>query len=1112
MPGNLDRLHVGAGLVPARVGASPTPTSKIRSRFASLAVLALLLFAGPSQAQTAEPQPVLSGRVLDFDGRKPVAGATVRVAADPAAGVQADGEGRFRLPVTMSRRLELEVAAAGYLPKRVTIPGRQLVRGRPLTFLLNRAGTLRGKVVDLAGRPLAGAEVVAVVEAAVGKRLFDPSDTVADRGMTDAQGGFELRLLRPEQSYEVRASRAGAFPARERATVGDPATPPRSLTLVLAPARAARGRVQDPAGRPLASAEVTVRPALRPGAEESAAGTEGITVTSDEKGLFSIPECPAAEVELQVRKPGYASATLPALRIAAGAGPADLGAVTLRPGVKLAGRVVGAGKRAVPGAEVFVLDRPLGENEVDRALKGRKAAASTAADGSFAIGDLAQGEPVRLLVRAPGYLAAKVPSVRPPTAKPLLIPLETEAVLRGRVVDQSGEAVAGARIELRWQASLPENPEIRLGEPILREARAGADGRFELRGSPRGTVSLGVNAPGFVPIEGFEILLPRPAEAGELRLTLERGATLQGWVSTASGEPVPAVRVAAGGSTTNTDDDGTYTLEGVAAGKRDVLFIHPSYGRLVKPFSVGAGVNILNAAFDPGVEVTGRAVDENGKPVSGARILLASESRFELRRYQDVTGADGRFRLSPVVDGRYRLRASTEDWPESELPGTVVVAGEPLANLEITLDRGATLSGKVLGLEPADLAGVKVEARGDRGSTVAAWTDGQGRYEISSLHPGDWVVRATLWDGQRQVQARVPIARTDREVTRDLEFAKRLTLTAQVLFGEEPLPDAQVSLRGQRFAVERGATTDHEGRFRLDDLEADTYQVGVRHTRKMLVHNDQIELQGDREAVIRLEAATISGLVANSADGKPIAQASLSMRPLEGPEFLVTASTQADGRFTMYHVAPRRYRIEARAKGFAPAEQEVQVAGGEPLENLELRLTPTQGAKLLVRLASGQTPEFVHVLVRGPAGEVLLAESRRADRSGIVELTTLPTGTWEVFARAEGGALATGTLTVPSDPLSLTLAPAGRLRVRVPALATSDLIATLRLLGADGQPFWTLGPGGRSERQWTVIGGQASVDGLPAGAWTLQVEAADGQRWTGGVTASGLGEAAVTIE
>jgi hypothetical protein len=461
------------------------------------------------------------------------------------------------------------------------------------------------------------------------------------------------------------------------------------------------------------------------------------------------------------------------------------------------------------------------------------------------------------------------------------------------------------------------------------------------------------------------------------------------------------------------------------------------------------------------------------------------------------------------------LQATAEGFSEAELPGAVEVAGKALTDLEITLDRGAVLSGRILGLEPADLAGVEVEARSDRsdrGGTVAAWTDGRGRYEIRPLHPGDWLVQATLWDRQRQTQVRVPISRSDREVTRDLEFSKRLTLTVQVLFGDEPLPDAQVSLRGQRLAVERVATTDYEGRFRLDDLEPDTYRVGVRHSQKMLVHNDQIDLQGDREVVIRLQAATVGGLVVSAADGKPVAGALLTMRPVEGPEFLVTAATRADGRFVVYHVAPSRYRIEVRAQGFAPAEQEIQVAGGEALDSLEFRLAPAQGAKLRVRLASGQVPELVHVQVRGPSGGVVLAESRRADASGVVDLATLTPGTWEVFVQAAGGALATASLPVPSEPLAVTLAPAGRLRVRVPALTTSDLIATLRLLGLDQRPFWTLGPGGRIEQQWPLVGGTGTVDGVPAGTWTLQIETPDGQRWTGTATTSGAGESAVTIE
>lgn len=1058
---------------------------------------------------------LLSGQILDETGRKPIPGALVWATAEPGAFARTDAEGRFQVPAPGRRRFDLEALAPGHLLKKVPITRPQLASRKVGTITLPRTGTLRGKVVDPQGRPVLGAMVVAIPEGARGERVFDPSDPVADRAVTDAQGRFALNRLRPERGYEVRATRTGSFPAAQHATVGDPAAQPRNLTLVLAAARAVRGKVQDPAGRPIADAEVVLRPAFRPGLS-AGEDTEGLTARSDAKGVFAVPAAPAAEIELAVRKKGYAPVVLPAIRIPAEtrpAGPADLGVVTLRPGAKLTGRVVDHRGQAVPHAEIFTLAQPVGPNDTDRALKGRKPAASTAADGRFSVEDLAQAVPVHLVVRAAGFLIVQARSIRPPTPQPVTIRLEPEAVLRGRVVDEGGGPVAGARIDLRWQAYLPEEPDRPVGEPILRDTRSEADGRFELKGIPAGRVNVGAGAAGFAALEPIEVDLPRPAEAGELRLVLERGAVLQGRVTTAAGEPVPAVGVGAGGANAYTNDDGLYWLEGAQTGRGEVLFLHPSYGRLAKPFDIQPGVNVLDVAFDPGIEVSGRVVDDAGKPVSGARVELGSENRFDLKAYQDVTGDDGRFRLSPVVQGRYRLKAVAEGYSDTELRGTIAVAAEPVSNLEIVIDKGAMLSGNILGLSPEDLAQVSVEARSDEGDTVAAWTDGRGRYEIRSLHPGDWVVRAALWEDQRQAHVRVPISRSDREVTRDLEFEKRLRLTLQVLYDEEPLPDARVSLRGQRVAAERVATTDYEGRIELDDLAPDTYRVGLRHSQSMLIHNDQIDLQQDRDVVLRLQGATVGGLVVSAADGDPVAGALLALRPVEGPEYLITSTTKADGRFSVHRVQPGRYRVEVRAQGFAPAEQELQVAGGQVVDNLEFRLKPAQGVRLQVRLASGHTPELVHLQVRDPAGATILAETRHSIEPGIFELSMLPAGSWTLYIRADGGALATTGLVVPStEPLTVTLPPAGKLNVRVPALVTSDQIGTVRLLGPNQQPFWTIGPGGAIVQQWQLVGGKAILDGVPAGTWILQVETPDGQRWQGAATTAGAAEAAVVIE
>jgi hypothetical protein len=93
----------------------------------------------------------------------------------------------------------------------------------------------------------------------------------------------------------------------------------------------------------------------------------------------------------------------------------------------------------------------------------------------------------------------------------------------------------------------------------------------------------------------------------------------------------------------------------------------------------------------------------------------------------------------------------------------------------------------------------------------------------------------------------------------------------------------------------------------------------------------------------------------------------------------------------------------------------------------------------------------------------------------------------------------------------MTLPPAGRLHVRIPELASENLLATLRLLRQDQEPFWTLGPGGEIEQVWTLRGGKATVQGVPAGAWSVVAEAPDGRVWLGSVVMPGTGEAAISL-
>lgn len=1071
---------------------------------------------GPEEVLVLADPIVLSGRVTGRAGAQPLSGALVSFALDPGAFVLTDAEGRYRLVAPDVQALTLEARARLHLPRaaRVTQPKT----GRAPTLSLSRAVSLQGLVVDPQGAPVPGAGLAAVLEPG-GKNgpAGELADLAAGRGITDAAGRFELRRLLPGAFYELRTGKPGYLPAASRTVAPEPARGAQPLRIVLSPARSARGRVVDAQGLPVAGAEVRLAPSPLPGQHspaakraEPAVEEDPFAARTDARGHFAIAQVPAAQVNLTARKRNHAPSLVRGIRILPGPGAADLGTVVLRPGARIAGRVIDRKGRPVPSAGVHVVESLDPLDGRSARLEGQKPDAVSGADGQFALQDLASGLPLNLLVRAPGHLPAGLRNVRPPNSKPLMVLLEAAAQLRGQVVSAEGEPVAGASVDFIWEATVPDRPDRKTGPPIERSATSDRDGRFELRDLPTGTASVSAWAQGHLPAEGREVTIPWPDPDRELVLTLERGTVLSGRVATTAGDPVSGARVAAGAASGVSDDEGVYTMEGAPLGKTTVLAFHPDYKRFRREMVLEKGGNQLDVTFEAGAEVSGRVIDERGAPVAGARVALQSLGARERQEYRGRTGIDGTFRLSPVSRGRYRLTAEGEGYSPAEKPEPVEVAGKALEGLEVVLEPGGAIVGRVIGLNPEELAQVEVMIGREAHGTSPVMIDAEGRYEIRRLRPGDYLLQASLAAGQRQAQARVSLSPREREAQRDLEFARRLTLSGQVLYEEEPLPEANVSIRGHGLAVERSVTTDLDGAFRFEDLEPDTYWLGLDHDREALIHNETIELSGDRDVVIRLQPATVAGSVSDAESGQPIGGASVMLRHA-APEFLVADATRQDGTFHITRVPPGTYRMAVRADGYSSAERDVVVAVSQDLSGLELALEPAGGLYLAVRLASGKVPDLVHVRVLDGSGSPVVAESLRPDAQGAVRLSTVPSGSWTLLASAPGGATLALPVQVPGEAKEVTLAPAVRLRVRVPALASSDLRASVSL-SSGSQPYWTLGLGGAVQDRWQLVGGTAEVEGVPAGIWQVRAESPDGRVWTGTVSSLGQNDMEVMLE
>jgi len=192
---------------------------------------------------TLERGVKITGRVIDPDG-KPVAGATVAPAltgtgnsltGDTRFSVETTAEGKFTmlLPASGDREYNLVAHDGKYEEWRTWANGVLLpIRTKPreeindVTLRLTRGATVRGRVTDAQGKPVAGHEVRASAADRRENRYYDPTTTTRD------DGTYELKYVRPgEQFIQVAPFWLDAKEAPEGS----------SQTLTLAPGKSKDG-------------------------------------------------------------------------------------------------------------------------------------------------------------------------------------------------------------------------------------------------------------------------------------------------------------------------------------------------------------------------------------------------------------------------------------------------------------------------------------------------------------------------------------------------------------------------------------------------------------------------------------------------------------------------------------------------------------------------------------------------------------------------------------------------------------------------------------------------------------------------------------------------------
>jgi hypothetical protein len=403
--------------------------------------------------------------------------------AGPGFRTTTDPDGRYELTHAPGRgRIALSAAAAGFA--RVSKPEVELDPLRPIDvdFSLPPGLSIGGSVRSADGAPLADARVEAWPMAAAGDPLVGSSDT---------GGLFAVHGL-VAGPYRLRASARGF----ERLEVAEVAAGRSDLVLTLVAQQRLRVTVQAPNGEVLRRYRLQLRRVFPgvpnqigavPEVPEQHVRLDGLTDSVE------VNEIPAGVFAVEVLADGFAK-TLSAefdTRGGPAGGRLDV-AVTMAPGATLRGQVVDETGAPLAGAVVATMveglaaDHPLFQMLVAVPTRITLASTKTAADGAFALPNLAPGA-YQLQIEHPEACRTMVPGIRlgadaltlPPTVLPI------GAAIRGRAT-VAGTAKGQIKVVLTTPAAARG-----AAESLRIETIAAADGRFLLpRRVPVGSYEL----------------------------------------------------------------------------------------------------------------------------------------------------------------------------------------------------------------------------------------------------------------------------------------------------------------------------------------------------------------------------------------------------------------------------------------------------------------------------------------------------------------------------------------------------------------------------------------------------------------------------------------------
>lgn len=577
--------------------------------------------------------------------------------------------------------------------------------------------------------------------------------------------------------------------------------------------------------------------------------------------------------------------------------------VTLSKQGALVVHVVGEDGQPAAGARVLIAAPNLGPQRV----------AETTKDGSVRIGGLDTGSYTLRAVKGTSVspIEIGVPVSRG-EEKTIELRLAPGVMIVAQVVDAvNDDPIAGAKVTLA-EGGL---------SPFPVEGVADKHGKIILGPIAHGSASLSARADEYVPKSAVRVEDPPPPE---VKIALVRGGVLIGKIKDTRGYAVDGATIRVIG----TDPDGMPIDEDPQRTSfREAHFTQALAGP--SPLIPAGQLGVMPGPVPPIPHGPAYQSMTFG-PARSTAIAANASSGDE----GWVSGRDGTFTAKPVTPGRVRAYVRHPQYVEA-MSDVVTLLPEKEAHVEIVLQRGGILEGKVVDTKGRGVGGAHVTVLATKGSLERLTRTGtDGSFAFAAVPDALTILVA------RDDDATNIVARAEATVPEGGKASINVTLPD----ARPALPIRVTDARGTRLeaaqvsavsldpaeALRVTAFTDARGEAMLQGakglaLRIETHAAG-KAARVMVT-------QGESETlVIALGSAeSITGEVRNHR-GQPLEAAHLTLHT-EGGVF--HASTDKDGVYTFGDLSPGPARVRVRAKGRATVLKDVVIedrAGRKPTE------------------------------------------------------------------------------------------------------------------------------------------------------------------------------------